>query len=154
MPVAKKPVLKDIAFTLKTGTTPYKVVSVLQEQFKSPEKKNADGTVVAPRKAQGRLLIDAMIEALCVYASAETLAALADDVKDKGVGDKKGKASEYIAAIISARPTATSSSSGGVDVKKMNAEQRARLRQEIEEADKAEAEATKAGKGTKEVAPV
>lgn len=108
MPVAKKPVLKDIAFTLKTGTTPYKVVSVLQEQFKSPEKKNADGTVVAPRKAQGRLLIDAMIEALCVYASAETLAALADDVKDKGVGDKKGKASEYIAAIVGARAVAPS----------------------------------------------
>ena len=108
MATPKKPVLKDIAFTLKTGTSPYKVVSALQEQFKSPEKINDDGTVVAPRKAQGRLLIDAMVEALCVYASAETLAALADEVKDKGVGDKKGKASEYIAAIVGAREVAPS----------------------------------------------
>jgi hypothetical protein len=108
MPAAKKPVARDIAYNLAKDKAAYKVVSVLQEQFKSPEKVNDDGTVAAPRKAQGRLLIDAMIEALCVYASAETLAALADDVKGKGVGDKKGKASEYIAAIVDAREVAPS----------------------------------------------
>jgi hypothetical protein len=82
--VAKKPVLKDIVFTLPKDKPAYKVVSVLQEQFKSPETRKADGTVVAPRKAQGRLLIDAVVEAVFQYASAETLAALADEVKGKG----------------------------------------------------------------------
>jgi hypothetical protein len=103
MPVAKKPVLKDIAFTLGKATPSYKVVSVLQEQFKSPATTKDDGTVVAPRKLQGRLVIDAVVEAVFQYASAETLAALADEVKGKGEGDKKGKASEYIAAIVGAR---------------------------------------------------
>jgi hypothetical protein len=106
--VAKKPVLKDIVFTLPKDKPAYKVVSVLQEQFKSPETRKADGTVVAPRKAQGRLLIDAVVEAVFQYASAETLAALADEVKGKGEGDKKGKASEYIAAIVGARAVAPS----------------------------------------------
>ena len=108
MAVAKKPVLKDIVFTLPKDKPAYKVVSVLQEQFKSPETRKADGTVVAPRKAQGRLLIDAVVEAVFQYASAETLAALADEVKGKGEGDKKGKASEYIAAIVGARAVAPS----------------------------------------------
>jgi hypothetical protein len=108
MAVAKKPVFKDIPFTLGKATPAFKVVTVLQEQFKSPATTKDDGTVVAPRKLQGRLVIDAMIEALCVYASAESLAALADDVKGKGVGDKKGKASEYIAAIVGARAVAPS----------------------------------------------
>ena len=104
MAVAKKAVLKDIVFTLPKDKPAYKVVSVLQEQFKSPETRKADGTVVAPRKLQGRLVIDAMVEALCVYASPETLDSLAEDVKKKG--EKGGKTSEYIAAIIPARAVA------------------------------------------------
>jgi hypothetical protein len=106
MPAAKKTVLKDIAFTLPKDTAPYKVVSVLQEQFKSPETVKEDGTTVAARKLQGRLLIGALLEAVTQYASPETLSKLAEDCKGKGEGDKKGKASEYIAAITSARAAA------------------------------------------------
>jgi hypothetical protein len=108
MPAAKKPILKDIAFNLAKDKPAYKVVSVLQEQFKSPETRKADGTVVAPRKLQGRLLIDAVVEAVFQHASAETLDALAEDVKGKGDKDKVGKASEYIAAIVGARVAAPS----------------------------------------------
>lgn len=100
-------VAKDIAFELKKGTPAYKVVSVLQEQFKTPEKKKEDGTTTDARKLQGRLLIGAVVEAVFEHASAETLAALADEVKDKGDGEKKGKASEYLAAIASARAAGT-----------------------------------------------
>jgi hypothetical protein len=96
-------VAKDVSFDLKKGTPAYRVVSVLQEQFKTPSKQNDDGTTTAARKLQGRLLLGAVIEAVFEHASAETLAALADEVKDKGDGDKKGKASEYIAAITAAR---------------------------------------------------
>ncbi len=102
-------VAKDIAFELKKGTPAYKVVSVLQEQFKTPAKQNEDGTTTAARKLQGRLLIGAVVEAVFEHASAETLAALADEVKDKGDGDKKGKASEYISAIAAARAATPSS---------------------------------------------
>ena len=108
MAVAKKPVLKDIFFTLPKDKPAFKVVSVLQEQFKSPATTKDDGTVVAPRKLQGRLVIDAVVEAVFQHASAETLAALADEVKSKGEGEKKGKASEYIAAIVGARAVAPS----------------------------------------------
>jgi hypothetical protein len=111
MPTARKPVAKDIAFTLGKETAPYRVVSVLQERFKEPEKTNAEGKVVAPRKLQGRLLIGAVLEAVLQYASPATLEALANDVKDKGEGEKKGKASEYIAAIASARSVAPSTPS-------------------------------------------
>jgi hypothetical protein len=97
---------KDLEFTLAKNTDSYKVVSVLQEQFKSAEKIDKDGKVTAPRKLQGRLLIGAVVEAVFQHASPETLAALADEVKDKGEGDKKGKASEYIAAIAGARAAA------------------------------------------------
>ena len=100
-------VSKDIRFDLKKGTPAYKVVSVLQEQFKTPEKKKEDGTTTDARKLQGRLLIGAVVEAVFEHASAETLAALADEVKDKGDGEKKGKASEYLAAIASARAAGT-----------------------------------------------
>ncbi len=71
--------------------------------FKSPETIKDDGTIVAARKLQGRLLISALLEAVTQYASPETLAKLAEDCKGKGEGDKKGKASEYVAAIASAR---------------------------------------------------
>lgn len=108
MPAAKKPILKDITFNLAKDKPAYKVVSVLQEQFKSPATTKEDGTVVAPRKLQGRLLIEAVVDAVFQYASAETLATLADEVKGKGEGDKKGKASEYIAAIVGARAVAPS----------------------------------------------
>ena len=108
MAVAKKPVLKDILFPLPKDKPAFKVVSVLQEQFKSPATTKDDGTVVAPRKLQGRLVIDAVVEAVFQHASAETLAALADEVKSKGEGEKKGKASEYIAAIVGARAVAPS----------------------------------------------
>lgn len=97
----------DISFELKKGTAAYKVVSVLQEQFKTPAKTKEDGTTTTPKKLQGRLLIGAIVESVLQHASAETLAALSEEVKDKGEGDKKGKASEYIAAIASARPVAT-----------------------------------------------
>lgn len=107
MPVAKKPVLKDIAFTLGKDTAPYKVVSVLQEQFKSPETVK-DGKVIAPRKLQGRLLIGAVVESVFQYASPATLEALAADVKAKGGEEKGGKASEYITAIVGARAVAPS----------------------------------------------
>jgi hypothetical protein len=100
-------VAKDIRFDLKKGTPAFKVVGVLQEQFKTPEKTKEDGTTTDARKLQGRLLIGAVVEAVFEHASAETLAALADEVKDKGDGEKKGKASEYIAAICAARPVAT-----------------------------------------------
>ena len=103
-------VAKDIAFELKKGTPAFRVVSVLQEQFKTPPKQNEDGTTTAARKLQGRLLLGAVVEAVFQYASPETLAALADEVKDKGDGDKKGKASEYIAAITAARTAAPASS--------------------------------------------
>jgi len=103
MPTARKPVAKDIAFTLGKDTAAYQVVSVLQEQFKEPEKTNAEGKVVAPRKLQGRLVLGAVLETVLQYASPATLEALANDVKDKGEGEKKGKASEYIAAIVGAR---------------------------------------------------
>lgn len=106
MPAAKKTVQKDIAFTLPKNTAPYKVVSVLQEQFKTPETVKEDGTTVASRKLQGRLVISALVEAVTQYASPETLERLAEDCKGKGEGDKKGKASEYIAAIITARAAA------------------------------------------------
>ena len=106
MPVAKKPILKDIAFTLGKDTASYKVVSLLQEQFKAPEKKTEDGKVIAPRKLQGRLLIGAVVESVFQYASPATLEALAADVKAKGGDDKGGKASEYIAAIVGARAVA------------------------------------------------
>ena len=108
MPVAKKPVSRDIAFTLKKDTAPHKVVSVLQEQFKAPEKTNADGTKVKPHKLQGRLFVGAVIEAVFQYASPETLEALAADVKAKGGEKAGGKASEYIAAIVGARAVAPS----------------------------------------------
>jgi len=106
MAVAKKPVLKDVTFTLGKATDAFKVVTVLQEQFKSPATTKEDGSVVAPRKLQGRLLIDAVVEAVFQHASVETLNALAEDVKNKGTGEKKGKASEYIAAIVGARAVA------------------------------------------------
>lgn len=108
MPVANKPILKDIACTLKKDTASYKVVSVLQQQFKAPEKTNADGTKVAPRKLQGRLFVGSVIEVVLQYASPETLEALVADVKAKGGEEKGGKASEYIAAIVGARAVAPS----------------------------------------------
>lgn len=106
MPAAKKPVARDIAYNLAKDKAAYKVVSVLQEQFKSAEKINDDGTVVAPRKLQGRLVIDAVIEAVFQYATPATLEALAADAKAKGGAEKGGKASEYIAAIVGARSVA------------------------------------------------
>jgi hypothetical protein len=99
-------VTKDIAFALKKGTTPFKVVSVLQEQFKTPPSVGEDGKTKEARKPQGRLVVGAVVEAVLEYASPQTLEALADDVKDKGEGEKKGKASEYIRAIFGARAAA------------------------------------------------
>jgi hypothetical protein len=96
-------VTKDIAFALKKGTTPFKVVSVLQEQFKTPPSVGEDGKTKEARKPQGRLVVGAVVEAVFEYASPQTLEALADDVKDKGEGEKKGKASEYIRSIVGAR---------------------------------------------------
>ena len=106
MAAAKRAVLNDIKFTLATGKPTYKVVATLQDQFRTPEKTKEDGTISKSVKLQGRLLVDALLEALLLYASAETLASLADEVKNKGEGDKKGKASEYIAAIFAARSVA------------------------------------------------
>jgi hypothetical protein len=106
MPAAKKPaVVRDIAFTLRKDAAPHKVVSVLQEQFKTPETVK-DGKTVAARKLQGRLVIGAAIDAVFSYASPETLAALAADAKAKGGTDNK--ASEYISAIVGAREVAPS----------------------------------------------
>ena len=102
MPYARKSVAKDIAYTLGKTTASYKVVSVLQEKFKTPETTK-DGKTTAARKLQGRLVIDAVLETVFQYASPATLEALAADAKDKGEGDKKGKASEFITAIIDAR---------------------------------------------------
>ena len=103
MPTAKKPVARDIPFTLRKDAATHKVVSVLQERFKTPETVK-DGKPVAARKLQGRLLIGAAIDAVFSYASPETLAALAADAKAKGGTDNK--ASEYISAIVSARSSA------------------------------------------------
>ena len=100
MPTTKK----DIAYTLGKDSTPYRVVSVLQEKFKEPGKTNAEGKVLAARKLQGRLLIGAVVESVFQYASPATLDALAKDAKDKG--EKGGRASEYIAAIVGARGAA------------------------------------------------
>ena len=102
MPTTKK----DIAYTLGKDSTPYRVVSVLQEKFKEPGKTNAEGKVLAARKLQGRLLIGAVVESVFQYASPATLDALAKDAKDKG--EKGGRASEYIAAIVGARGAAPS----------------------------------------------
>lgn len=99
-----------IEFKLDPKSSAYKVVSVLQEQFKTPAKTKEDGTTTTPKKLQGRLLIGAIVESVLQHASAETLAALSEEVKDKGEGDKKGKASEYIAAIAGARAAAPAAS--------------------------------------------
>lgn len=107
MPYARKPVAKDIAFTLSKTTDSYRVVSVLQEMFKTPETTK-DGKTTAARKLQGRLVIDAVLETVMQYASPATLEALASDAKNKGEGDKKGKASEFITAIIDARSVSVS----------------------------------------------
>jgi len=96
-----------IEFKLEPKSNAYKVVSVLQEQFKTPAKTKEDGSTTTPKKLQGRLLIGAIVESVLQHASAETLAALSEEVKDKGEGDKKGAASKYIAAIAAARPVAT-----------------------------------------------
>ena len=128
MAAAKRPVLNDINFTLAKGKPTYKVVSVLQDQFRTPAKTKEDGTVGKSVKLQGRLLFDALLEALLLYASAETLSKLADEVKDKGEGDKKGKASEYIAAIFGARSVAPTASGASVSLDNATPEQlRARL---------------------------
>ena len=107
MPYARKSVDKDIAFTLGKTTAAYKVVSVLHKQFKTPETVR-DGKTVAARKLQGRLVIDAILGSVLQYASPETLKALAADAKEKGEGEKKGQASEFITAIIGARSVAPS----------------------------------------------
>ena len=103
---AKKPIVRDIDFTLSKTTTAHKVVSTLQERFKPAAKTGAGGKTVNPRKPQGRQVIGLVLEAVLEHASPETLATLADEVKDKGEGDDVGKASKYIAAIASARASA------------------------------------------------
>ena len=146
MATSNKPIQKDVTFTLSKDTASYKVVSVLQEQFKSPESTNKDGKVVAPRKLQGRLLIGAIVEAVFQHASPETLKVLAAEIKDIGEGDKKGKASQYVAAIASARPV-TGSSGTVIDVNKMSAEERARLASALAEVAKLEEQNKRTGKG-------
>ena len=143
MPVAKKPVAKDIAFTLGKDTAPYKVVSVLQEVFKSPETVK-DGKPVAARKLQGRLLIAAVVESVFQYASPTTLEALAADAKTKGGEEKGGKASEYIAAIVGARAAAPTTA---VSLESANREQ---LLAQLAALDAAE----KPGAKTKNVAAI
>ena len=103
---AKKPIVRDIDFTLSKTTTAHKVVSTLQERFKPAAKTGAGGKTVNPRKPQGRQVIGLVLEAVLEHASPETLATLADEVKDKGEKEDKGRASEYIAAIASCRGSA------------------------------------------------
>jgi hypothetical protein len=153
MPAAKKPVLKEIQYILPTGKPAYKVVATLQDRFKSEEKTNADGKVVAPRKLQGRLLIESVVDAVFQYASPETLDALAEDVRSKGDGEKAEKASEYIAAVLSARPVA-SEPGVAVNYETMTDEQIAEQEARIAAVKAKREEAKKAGSKTKDVQPV
>lgn len=148
MPSAPK--TAPIVLSIEPGSPEYKVVETLRDRFATTSEEGKK------RRANGKDLVGQVISNLLLKASAETLNAFSEESINKpGANGKEAKVKikDVIQSIADARAVA-STSAGKVDVRKMSADERARLLKEIEEANRADEAAKKAGKGTTGVTPV